>query len=322
MLQELLDRKISAIDNADSLLEKALQAMDRNLFDRLMELLTQLDQKNGLFVNSQRNINLLSTFARAVQMAMTAPGYKDTVNDYLHQFGVVKEINYEMVQTVAGKEIPVSDAVNATMKNMIDTITDVLTDYKNIDKAVRVPLQQILVRHVTLGSSFKEAEYQLREFMKTDEEGLGHMGRWAGQITKDAIMAVDGEINWAIVGQTGLDGFRIVTGLQDNSRKTCVHMVLAPAAVVTTKTKGKGAQKTTTTTTENNIFADIALGRSMYRIADIPIIIERSKDLPGWNKNTTATTYFRFRNGYRCRHMFIPFKLGVPKQRKQIEKLN
>lgn len=314
-LQQKVDKKIHVIDDGEARLEAALRAFDGDLLQRLLDLLKKLDQEGGVFKPTGRNITTVSGFIKEVVAAMRNPQYIDAINDYLARFEQVLQINYSIAETLTGKKVPVSSLVNAELKRIVGELKDTLTNYKNIDRAVRLPIQQQLYRHVVFGSSFVEAESVLRSFFSTNPGKLGHMQRWAGQLAKDALNGFDGAVNWEITKETGLDGFRIVGSLIDTSRQTCRHMVTAPASVTTTS-------KTGAVTTSGNMFADLAVGPGMYRIADIPIIIARSQGLPGWNPNTTPATYFQYRNGYQCRHQLIPFLLGAAKQKKQVEELN
>jgi hypothetical protein len=314
MVQALINEKIKVIDDGEARLAEVLKALDEGLLDNLLDLLRKLDQEGGNFTATNRNIELLTTFARAVRQVMTGPEYVDTVNDYLAKFDRVVELSYDIVRELSGKKVPISSVVNQAMKELVADLKDALTNYKNIDRAVRMPIQQQLYRHVILGSSFRETETALRTFFKSDPGEYGHMARWANQLTRDALNGLDGMVNYNIAKETELDGFRFVGSLIDTSRKTCRHMVMSPAPVVSIVKKE--------TVTEQNIFADLSMGPGMYRIADIPIIIERSQNLPGWNPNTTAATYFQNRNGYGCRHQVIPFLLAAAKQRKIIEQLN
>lgn len=165
-------------------------------------------------------------------------------------------------------------------------------------------LQQRIQRGIVTGKGFDEMKEEVRNYLITGPNGKSQLQKYAGVVTRDAIYGFDGTINTVVSEEYNMEAFRYVGSLIEDSRLTCVGLITAPNRI-----GGKSG-------TQANPYRDLVLEKGIYMQKDIPEIIRRSQNNPGWNPATTPATFFVYRGGYNCRHQAIPYKLS-PRQRRQ-----
>jgi hypothetical protein len=113
----------------------------------------------------------------------------------------------------------------------------------------------------------------------------GLYSRYVKQISRDALGQFDGQINAIIAEEFGLDAFRYVGSLIDDSRPQCVRWV----------------------------------GKRILEKSEMPEQIAwANNNGSGMIPGTNPDNFLVFRGGYNCRHRAIPFKLT----KSQRERLN
>ncbi|MFN9108950.1 MAG: hypothetical protein ACK5XN_02555, partial [Bacteroidota bacterium] len=114
----------------------------------------------------------------------------------------------------------------------------------------------------------------------------GLYSRYVKQVSRDALGQFDGQINAKIADEFGLDAFRYVGSIIDDSRSQCVRWV------------GKRILEKSEMQSEINWANNNGSGM-----------------IPG----TTPENFLVYRGGYNCRHRAIPFKL-TKSQRERLQK--
>lgn len=304
-----LERKLTLIPSRDEALYEAIRNLEGDLYRRLIKLLGDLDTSGGGFLSSDRNISMLSRFSTEVEAILTSGDFNSAARTWASTFDDIDELNGSIFNTLTGQITTdtIGSLVGPVREGLVNDLVSRLTDYPNLRAEIALPLRQTMMRNIILGTTYKEAEQSLRLFLGQDPERLGHINRWAIQLTRDSLNQYDGASQKKIADDIGLDAFMFVGSLQDNSRLGCRHMVKAPAKIRYSVTTGRGKNRKTTIKVEENRFADIVMQDGGFRMEDIPIIIERNQGDSGWNPNTTENTYLAYRNGYNCNHNAVPY---------------
>lgn len=304
------------IQRSDERLAKGITSIENQLLSQILNILRDLDRDGGGFLSNDRNLSLIGRLSQDIISSLQNGKFRTVANEWISTFDNIDEINGSIFNTLTGQiSTDTIDTVVGPLRTALVTdITTRLVSYPSLEVSIAIPIRQQIMRSIVLGSTYKEAETALRTFLQTDEERLGHISRWAVQLTRDALNQYDGASQQKIADDIGLDSFMFIGPLQDNSRLGCRHMINAPEPVAISKGP-KGKKKITL---QENRFRDIVLKDGGFRRKDIPKIIERNSGDSGWNPNCTVSSYLSIRNGYNCNHMTIPYIGGDKRQSDQV----
>jgi hypothetical protein len=261
----------SIIDNSSDDLVNSTKGIEQRVFETIMQELQRFRGADGTLQLSDDAIVALNEINIKVKNAIAESGYQETVITYLRNFDTLNTLKQGLYNNYDLTRLNLSDvrqaAVRITANNMIGSGLD--ANFINL-------VESIIFEYAASGGTITDAEAQLRQFILGDEERLGHLERYAGQIARDSISQYDGLINAKIAKEFEMDGIMYVGSLIDDSRPQCKRWV----------------------------------EKGTIAIADLPKEIEwAEKNGTGWIQGTTVDTFLPNRGGHRCRHRAIPVML-------------
>jgi len=284
-LQQISREKAQIIRNADSQFSEQMKRVEDRLVKTIKQKLSQFEMANGkLSTRSKTNTELLARMQSITKRALNESKYYDYVKNYLGNFDKIADLNQKAAQIIVGQTIKPS-TVNAFKKIEIDRIAKNLVKPDGVQANIVDDIQRLLFKHVTTGISYEDASVEIVNLVQGVNGKQGLVERYSSQIARDSINRYNGTINNVLAAEFELDGFRYVGSLIETSREACNYLV-----------EGSGPMQ--------QFMRDGA-----YRISDLPEIIEKLKNLSGWNPETTPTNFFELRGGFNCRHEAIPIKL-------------
>jgi len=284
-LQQISREKAQIIRNADSQFSEQMKRVEDRLVKTIKQKLSQFEMANGkLSTRSKTNTELLARMQSITKRALNESKYYDYVKNYLGNFDKIADLNQKAAQIIVGQTIQAS-TVNAFKKIEIDRIAKNLVKPDGVQANIVDDIQRLLFKHVTTGISYEDASVEIVNLVQGVNGKQGLVERYSSQIARDSINRYNGTINNVLAAEFELDGFRYVGSLIETSREACNYLV-----------EGSGPME--------QFMRDGA-----YRISDLPEIIERLKNMSGWNPETTPTNFFELRGGFNCRHEAIPIKL-------------
>lgn len=286
-LRSLLGKRGRLVGEADQALLDQMAKVERELLAAVRETLQRYTVRGRLQMDGSET-ELFRELNKSMDRILKNSNYIDAVQRFLPNFDEVEKRALEFYKEAIPpnlKSLPLS----AERKFLIEEITRSLLSAQSITTNITRPIQKILFRNITFGSDLRAAEDQLRKFIQGEPGKRGYLTRYVGQIAKDTISQYDGLINQKIADtyKEDLDGFVYAGALVDASRDNCIELVT-----------GTGA------------FSDLAIEPGLYRVADIPQIIQRAEGRPGWIPGTNASNFFQNRGGYNCNHQVIPVVLS------------
>ena len=317
-LSKEVEAKLLLIYQADENLIDGIKALEDDLYQRLIKILTTLDMEGGRFKDTARNMSVVAKFSAAVDKELAKGKLTSEASKWISTFDSIDEANGVIFNTLTGEVTTktVRSLVGSYRQTQVNSIADALTRYPNLNYAISAPLKRSIMQNIVLGTTYREAEATLRNFL-AGNKGMGHITRWATQLTRDALNRYDGAAQKKIADDIGLNAFMPVGSLMTTSRPNCIHMISAPDPAIIERPDPKRKGKTIMSR-EPNRFADIVLPDGGYLMEDIPTIISRCQGGSGWNPNTTPETYLSIRNGYNCNHNFIPYLSADERQSKLV----
>jgi len=147
------------------------------------------------------------------------------------------------------------------------------------------PVRQGIFQNIVAGTNRTQLEEYLRNYILGNPNVDGLYSRYVKQVSRDALGQFDGQTNARIADEFGLDAFRYVGSLIDDSRPQCRRWIAK---------------------------------RVLQKSEMLNEINWAYNNGTGMISGTTPDNFIVYRGGYNCRHAAIPFKLT----KSQREKLN
>lgn len=268
------DRIDSAID---SRVEKFLQGTDKvqkDIFSRLLLLVKDLKvNKDGSIKQTVSNLKVTGKIRQAVEEIVINPGYEKKVSEFLGTYDEVKQINDKYLGSIEKAFEPNKEIYRVIKEVSVSRMADSLTS-AGIDANVISPMKKIIENSVTEGAFFTDMVKELEGFILDDEENLGHLKRYASQITWDGVQQFNRSYVTTFAKDTNKEWWRYSSGLVRDSRSYC------------RKRQGR-----------------------YFHSKEI----EDSADerWPGKIPGTNDSSIFRYCGGYNCKHHYTPVLIDI-----------
>ena len=290
-IRKKLEIKLDILENGDDIFLDEIKKLEKSFFSKVLGILRKFSTKAGKLVNDETNNQLLLKIREGLVTALKESTLTSKTRQFLTNFDKVQELSKDILEDVSKVSYSkIASTVNATQKEYVEELTSALLSQKAQDAGMIKPVQKIMFRQITTGISLKQAEDELRNFIKTDERRLGHLSRYVRTYAMDAINRFDGEINQQAQAEFDLDGFSYVGSLIATSRPFCRHIIEGSGALSKYEIKG-------------------GINDGLYRVEDLPEIIRYGRGTRGFIRDTTPQNFFVLRGGYGCRHSIIPVRL-------------
>jgi hypothetical protein len=275
-IDNLIAKKDNYILSSEANFLDGFNNIEKAIFDAVRKKTFELNSKDGKILFDDTNTDIVSGLNKTIRDAIQGSSYPDNVKTYLRDFDKIKEYNLDATSKIndldPGK---LADLVNPIQKSVVKQTLDGLAG-SGIDTNFSDPLRTGIYKNIVAGSTFSDLENYLRGYILSDETKLGQFKRYVTQISRDALNQFDGQVNSAIATEYGLDAYRYVGSLIEDSRPQCVRWV----------------------------------SKGVLLLSELPTEIAwATSSGSGMISATTPETFAIYRGGYNCRHSAIPFKL-------------
>lgn len=265
---KILEQKLDLIESAPLKFEEAVLRAQRELFDDLISLMSDLEKKGGNFANSPANrAKVDRIIERASKILIDGP-YAEALVDYITsiQTGVLLTNDYFKAMT----DFEQKAAYRETIKKAIEQVTD-LFDKDAIGQVLINPLKTMLSTQVDLGASFGDTVKTLRNFIEGNPQAdlEGKLSRYVKQNARDAFAQTDALYSQIVTKDLGFEWYRYAGGVIRDSREFCIHRA------------------------GGFFHEDEVRGWALL-------------DWQGKNPNTNADNIFTLRGGFNCNHLLSP----------------
>lgn len=286
-INAILAKKISTMDGADEKFTAGWGPIEKAVFAAIKRHISTLSQSGKIVDFSTDNLTQVNELNRVISKALRASGYHAKVADYLRDFETVKKYNIQV--NASANAIPMKDLeklLNPVQKEMVDQTLDGLLG-SGIDKGFKDPMRNGIVKNIIGGTTVTQLTDWVEAYCVSNEERMGTLKRYAGQVAQDALSQFDGAVNDRILTEYKLNAIRYVGSIIDDSRPQCIRWVGMEILLLDDLDKE-------ITWAYNN-------GSGM---------------IPGTNRANFCTA----RGGFRCRHTALPFKM-TKSQKEEFEAL-
>jgi len=266
--KEVLIAENDLVDNFDNI--------EKKIFDAVKGKINQMNIEGGKILFDDKNTAIVNEIDAVIQNALQGSNYPTQVKDFLRSFETIKQFNFDAqksVNDISEKEL--SDLINPIQKANVEQTLNGLTG-TGVSTNFIEPVREGIYKNIVAGTTISDMEVYLSNYILSNPERMSQLKRYVTQVSRDSLNQFDGQVNSNIAETFGLDAFRYVGSLIDDSRPQCVRWV------------GKNVLLASELQSEINWAYNNGTGM-----------------IPG----TTPNNFAVFRGGYNCRHSAIPFKL-------------
>lgn len=284
-VNDIIDKKLKAMDVADARFLTGFEPIEKKIYDAVRKKVLDMNFESGKSLFDDENVQIINELNDVISNAIASSGYPAKVNEYLRSFETIKEFNFDAHRDVNDLSTDeMEKLINPVQKQVTQQTIDGLTG-SGIDTQFIQPMKEGIFKNIVSGATITDLETYLKGYILSDELNLGKFKKYTTQIARDTLNQFDGQVNSRIANEFGLNAFKYVGSLIQDSRPQCVRWV------------GKGTLLLEELQTEINWANSNGSGM-----------------IPG----TTPDNFSIYRGGYNCRHSAIPFKMT----KSQIEKYN
>ena len=244
--------------------------------------------EGGKILFDDTNTAIVNEIDAVIQKALQGSNYPSQVNDFLRSFETIKQFNFDAqksVNDISQKEL--SDLINPIQKANVEQTLEGLTG-TGVSTNFIQPVREGIFKNIVAGTTISDMETYLSNYILSNPERMSGLKRYVTQVSRDSLNQFDGQVNSNIAQTFGLDAFRYVGSLIEDSRPQCVRWV----------------------------------GKNVLLLDELQNEINwANNNGTGMIPGTTPNNFAVFRGGYNCRHSAIPFKL-TKSQRAELAKQN
>jgi len=222
-LEDLLSNKDKSIDNAIASFDKSLTNAQKVIYDNLKKELLNLKTDNGDLKLDPQSTEFLTKIDKTIQKSFNQSGYTSAVNDLLMSFDVINKNVIAIQNTVNNVKVNYN-SLKMIQRVEVKNVTNSLIGNGMSEELVK-PMRQGLYRHILSGGSVYDAEQIIQKFVLNNPEVNAKWYNYAQQISRDSIFQYDGIINAKIANETGMNAYRYVGTLIEDSRAQCKRWV-------------------------------------------------------------------------------------------------
>ena len=275
-IKRLVDLKVERLESIPDAFANRMVAIQRAKFSDVLDLLDDLDYKNGSLVVSQSNLLKIEQITEQIKEVLTSGEFESVVGELLSEFDEQAAITYKYFDASFDVfEIPtIANEILAQKKR--EAVIDLLN---STDQYLTNPMRQSLSNAVTTGASRKDLISVFKLLIEGDEDTVGRLERSTRQIVSDTFALNDRAITNEVAKQIKADWFLYTGGLLKTTRPFC---------------KSRNG--------------------NFYRRSEVESWGELG-DWAGRMEGTNEKTIFVTAGGYNCQHSILPVSESVVPER-------
>lgn len=282
------DKKISRLTTVpDEFLSKIPKA-ESQVYDKVVEILSRLEIKDGNYVISSKNLKLASEISGLLRGVLLDSDYTNFVAEFAKEFDTQAAIsNSYFAKEFAGftaSEMAVA-VVNISKRQAVDLLLNRASDSDFIK-----PLQDIIEQSVINGSGYSETLKSIREFVQGNEETAGGLERYSRTYAHDTFAIADRSHTSVVSEELEAEWFLYSGDTIATTRPFCDERHNQHYYYKEIQAWGKGERT-----------GDLKWPQDGTWAGRIP--------------ETNSSTIFSYAAGFNCRHSILPVSIfSVPRE--------
>ena len=222
---KLLSDKEKLILKKDKDFNEDWDPIEQKVYQAVKRESLKMKTEDGKFLFDDANIEIIAGMNAIIAKAIEQTDYPGKVLNYVAGFDQISKFNesvHKNLNDLSTKEL--DEFINPMQRQNVQTTIDGLTG-AGINTQFSEPLKQGIYKNIVAGSTIEDLDNYLKSFIETNDERMGQLKKYSTQIARDALSQYDGQINARIAEQFGMDAFRYVGSIIEDSRPQCVRWV-------------------------------------------------------------------------------------------------
>lgn len=270
------------IEQATEKFIKQVAAIQKSVANEIELILKSLEIKDGKVVNSIANLRIVGQIESKLQRIILNTKYTNAVKDYLSTFDKVAENLNNNFKTISANFKP-GEVLTEIKQQAIKSVLNALTE-NGLSVGITGKLANILRQNISTNVSYIDLRNQLKEFIITNESGVGVFEKYVKQITTDALNQFNGQYSATATQILGLEWYQYTGSNLETTRNFCKALTekrFVYQAEIPTILKGQ--------------------------IDGDDVELDDKTELPkGMIAGTNESNFIVYRGGYNCGHQLRP----------------
>lgn len=284
-LEELIRSRIDQFNSK-------MPGIQRQAFDKILDLTGDLDTSNGRIKPSVKNIKLIAKIKQELNKTIFSKDYADDLDDLIKSYEEITRLQNAYFTATVGKfTVP---KVLAEVQNLaIESVRESLgAEGINVNFANKI--RDILQQNITTGGTRAQFIEQARAFVLGADDDDGGLVKYTGQIVTDSLNKYSAQYNQIITDDLGFEWYEFSGSLRDTSRDFCKKLIAAKNGCMPFIHKSQ--------------FQELIEGK----ICGEQIPIYSKYNLPyGMEEGTNVSNLTINRGGYWCDHQLLGVSSAV-----------
>lgn|SRR3990167_1363277 len=283
-LLEIIAEKNKRIEDIPEAFQSSVEKLQRRLYNRITELIGELDTKNGQIVMSEANLLRVQNINDELKRVLNGKEYIEAVRKFTDEFNTQKAINDKYFKKAFGTDFSETTLANQLVKSSQRNAFELLAG-PSAEQNFIAPIRSQLENAVASGASFKDTIIGIRETVEGTDTKDGNLLRYSKQVSWDAFAISDRAYTNAVAEDLDVEWFRYSGGLVKDSRCFCEERDMQYFHFKEIESWGRGEDLGSCDLGEGN-WAGEMLG-------------------------TNESTIFIVAGGYNCRHSIMPVSITL-----------
>jgi hypothetical protein len=290
-LDEIIAEKINRINSIPDDLITSVEVAQRELYTKLLELLSSLEKKGDVIVKSKKNLALIEQIMADLRLDLENPegAYYKAVKSFTDEIKVQQGLTDSYFVKIFGEDKITDFAKDVALTTRKHTVNLLLGS--SIEGSFFDPVREQITNSIISGASYKETVQSLRQVVIGDATKDGSLQSHVKQIAHDSFAIADRSYTATISDELGAEWFKYRGSEIKTSRPFCKERHQRYFHKKEIEAWGRG-EKTLGFQTPD---------KTGHWTGEIP--------------GTNEKTIFNFCAGFNCRHSLGPVTIErVPKE--------
>lgn len=283
-LLEIIKQKNIRLDTIPDILKSPIEKAQKQIFDRIIELLSRMKIKDGIIEMSHENLLISSQIDNELKRVFNGSEYQRAVNEFINEFDTQKIINNKYFEKAFPDVLNKSAIANQLVRNAQANTFELLTGGA-INSNIIAPIANQLDQAIASGASLKDTIENIRAIALGNEDTPGSLSKYSTQIAFDSFAVSDRAYTNALAEGVDAEWYMYSGGEIATTRCFCEERDGNFYHFKEIEAWGRGED-----------IGDCDLGDGTWG---------------GENPTTNEATIFLLAGGYNCRHSIQPVSIAI-----------
>lgn len=218
-LEEIIKLKAERLETVPNALTDAVKKTQKQIFNDILDLLGQLDRRDGMIVMSKKNLILIDEITAKTKEVVLGSDYVDATKEFISEFDTQTQLTDDYFNKL---DVTISDeALTAQMLKSAKRNAAELMVGTPMDAQFLQPLRTLLDDAVSSGASWSKTVQDINTYVTGNDTVDGRLLRYSKQIASDSFATADRAYTNVIADENDFEFYRYVGGLLEDSRDFC-----------------------------------------------------------------------------------------------------